>query len=634
MMKKPYQYLINIFCLYISIHTYASHEIYYELIDSTNYTYRITIEKGGSASTRVAIYSHQTKALINSYSASYDSTVVLNFPLEYRDPRCFKAGDMIQYKSFFSDTITLPPIIGGYDIAYQFNSGGYNIESGQGMTFYSHIPDTAIAKYNSAPMFIDTLTLLIQNRDTIDFFLNAVDKDGDSLVYSLCTPYVGSDSFLPQPLPRELAEWRINGREIFSEEDMLGILNATITGEMLTYDLQTGELGGIPGLNRDFFISACVKEYRNDILLSEHMKIVKLISVARFDLKSDIVAQIDLEDTLYLCEEYEIELNNITGGATEILWNFGDPTTDEDEFFYKADSNYFPPDTPPSFYPTYTYPDTGSYLVTLIADNSLNNCADTAYQVVNISLKSLIADFEIPDQSCAELEIPFVDQSIDSIYDIIAWDWSFGDGDTGIEQSPIHEYERTGTYKISLTVTPSSRCSMTVSKDIIIWPEYNMKVSDDHTIMYGQSAELSVENVASAIWYTDLPLADSTALTQTVSPSETTTYYVEGTSKRGCTDFDSVLVTVFSLFVPNAITPNGDGNNDELRLQTREIEQYDLKIYNRQGKLIFQTNEHSLSWNGTFNGTALPSGVYHYVIETLYASGKRGSFIGEVTLLR
>ncbi len=64
---------------------------------------------------------------------------------------------------------------------------------------------------------------------------------------------------------------------------------------------------------------------------------------------------------------------------------------------------------------------------------------------------------------------------------------------------------------------------------------------------------------------------------------------------------------------PTFITPNGDGINDRFGVLKNACNHNgELSIYDRYGKLIFQTNNITQSWNGNFNGTSLPSSDYWY----------------------
>ena len=65
----------------------------------------------------------------------------------------------------------------------------------------------------------------------------------------------------------------------------------------------------------------------------------------------------------------------------------------------------------------------------------------------------------------------------------------------------------------------------------------------------------------------------------------------------------------------NALTPNGDGQNDTFFVEG--IEAYpsnELFIYNRWGSLVYQTTGYHNQWGGTYQGKALPTGAYYYVL--------------------
>ncbi len=68
--------------------------------------------------------------------------------------------------------------------------------------------------------------------------------------------------------------------------------------------------------------------------------------------------------------------------------------------------------------------------------------------------------------------------------------------------------------------------------------------------------------------------------------------------------------------LPNAFTPNGDGNNDLFTpfLPFRFIESIDIQIFNRWGGLVYQTNDPAINWDGTHqqSGQPLAEGVYYY----------------------
>lgn len=88
--------------------------------------------------------------------------------------------------------------------------------------------------------------------------------------------------------------------------------------------------------------------------------------------------------------------------------------------------------------------------------------------------------------------------------------------------------------------------------------------------------------------------------------------------------------------VPNAFTPNNDGTNDRFEaFVTCPISEFSMKIFNRWGEKLYETNDVNRGWNGTNEGVYVENGVYIYMIEYRAKSTKRGQFIrGNVTVIR
>ena len=101
------------------------------------------------------------------------------------------------------------------------------------------------------------------------------------------------------------------------------------------------------------------------------------------------------------------------------------------------------------------------------------------------------------------------------------------------------------------------------------------------------------------------------------APRETMDFIVTAETEFGCKTRDTVMVGInIGPVLPTAFTPDGDNYNDVWNL--KELESYPgcvVKVYNRWGYEIFTSKGYKDSWDGTYNGEALPSGSYFYVIE-------------------
>ncbi len=128
---------------------------------------------------------------------------------------------------------------------------------------------------------------------------------------------------------------------------------------------------------------------------------------------------------------------------------------------------------------------------------------------------------------------------------------------------------------------------------------------------------------------------------QTIEVSEDGAYYVT-VWNDACATSDSIMVELCDGFMrmPNAFTPNNDGVNEIFKPVTSDPTViFEMRIYNRNGRLVFQTEDVLEGWNGNdFEGTACPQGIYVWQItyegEGVDAPGYRHIETGRVTLLR
>lgn len=110
------------------------------------------------------------------------------------------------------------------------------------------------------------------------------------------------------------------------------------------------------------------------------------------------------------------------------------------------------------------------------------------------------------------------------------------------------------------------------------------------------------------------------------------------TDSSGCSDTAYQVLQIESncyIAVPNAFTPNYDGINDYLYpLNAYKATNLTFKVYNRLGQLMFQTNDWSKKWDGTFHGEPQPLGVYVWILQYTDEKNKRINLKGSTVLLR
>lgn len=82
------------------------------------------------------------------------------------------------------------------------------------------------------------------------------------------------------------------------------------------------------------------------------------------------------------------------------------------------------------------------------------------------------------------------------------------------------------------------------------------------------------------------------------------------------------IIPNMALYVPNAFTPNGDGLNDTWGIAGEAVKELNVQVFNRWGQKIFESDNASYRWDGTYNGEKVQQGAYVYKILAKGASGK------------
>ncbi len=203
--------------------------------------------------------------------------------------------------------------------------------------------------------------------------------------------------------------------------------------------------------------------------------------------------------------------------------------------------------------------------------------------------------------------------------------------------NPVASPQKFTNYKV--TATNSFGCSDSAFVPITVYENPVSRAGPDKIILDGDTTSLNGAVSGTDVnyyWSPSLYMNDSHSLAPLVNPPEEIDYTLYAVSTVGCgTATDDVKISVYkNIFIPNAFTPNNDGINDVFHIIP--YENYKLNkfsIYDRWGKLMFETNDARIGWNGTFNGTPAPAGIYIYYIE-LQNRQKKIRKKGTVLLLR
>jgi len=217
--------------------------------------------------------------------------------------------------------------------------------------------------------------------------------------------------------------------------------------------------------------------------------------------------------------------------------------------------------------------------------------------------------------------------------------WTLDDGNI-VNDSTLftHTYQNVATYNPTVTIYDSNNCEVIYPLDPVVIPDNGINAfftaSQTTDINLGSAVYFvdgSTSGTPLVSWTWDLgvapPFSNSTGNTVSytyVTPGDIlVTLTVE--DALGCFDQYQVTIHVDGNFsMPNVITPNGDGTNDNFSFYINIFESFDITILNRWGNIVQEkTNQTgTLFWDGTNNGGEVVSdGVYFYLLRATLLDG-------------
>lgn len=210
-----------------------------------------------------------------------------------------------------------------------------------------------------------------------------------------------------------------------------------------------------------------------------------------------------------------------------------------------------------------------------------------------------------------------------------------------IQLSPQFEGLGEGIY--TLSITNENGC---VWDSTVTIQSEQIEFADFTAIPDSGFAPLQVEFIDQSIMAENfLWLIDDTPFSELQNPSYTFTnpgtYQITLTAQRAnkkCEDIAHMTIKVFQgfkLLVPNIITPNNDGMNDKLIIQTGGLKYLKWEIYNRWGNLIYNGETHDPEQEITIwspNSHEHPSGVYSLIIQAQGKDGNAKQYVEQITV--
>ena len=239
------------------------------------------------------------------------------------------------------------------------------------------------------------------------------------------------------------------------------------------------------------------------------------------------------------------------------------------------------------------------YVRTTSIENS--SCFDVSesFDIIGIELPFL--DFETSVFICGDAPVVTIGQRIpDSNY---SYDWSSG------QTSSLITVAEEGVYTLSVTnMVGALQCISTRSVSVFF---SNPPIITDVTIEYEDDASniisVILEEKGNFEYQLDNQESQNSSIFYDLFPGEHTITVID---PNGCgVDFKEIVIVGF----PKFFTPNADGVNDEWKVEGLSVlDNPVITIYDRYGKLLYQLNEDSSGWNGSFEGALLPESDYWF----------------------
>lgn len=287
-----------------------------------------------------------------------------------------------------------------------------------------------------------------------------------------------------------------------------------------------------------------------------------------------------------------------------------------------------------------TWNGAGAQQVTVTALNTTTGCdSSVTFKVMVDSLAKPV--IQAPDMyGCAPFSAVFTGNTYSSNYH---YTWTFGDGYTNFSVSPSHKYTSPGTYPVKLVMTNNTGCADTATALVNVYPSpdagFNMHYSPD---IYYAGSELSLNNTsAGASSYSwDFGNGDNSTVFEPdykYATRGTYTITLAVVNQYGCRDVTQQRLEVKvpeDLYIPNAFTPNGDGNNNNFFVVTKNITAMHIDIFNRWGEQIYSSDDPAFQWDGLYLGKPVQDGVYVYLLKATGEEGTSFTRQGTVTVLK
>lgn len=247
------------------------------------------------------------------------------------------------------------------------------------------------------------------------------------------------------------------------------------------------------------------------------------------------------------------------------------------------------------------------------------------------------------DSYCINRPVSFTDASVTTGSGPLNYQWSDDRGNSSVLTNPLAiTYTQAGLVNMKLKVTPQICPALadSITRQLQIEIPTTALRYPITNVLINEALDLKARNLVNGNTYIWAP-ATGLSSTTVGNPRTTLTadqqYTITIRVPSSCITVDTVLVRIFDnrIYVPNVFTPNGDGINDKLFVNTAGIRSlHYFRVFNRYGRMVFQTTDATIGWDGRFNNEMQPMDTYIWIAEVKDQFGQSTISRGNITLLR
>jgi gliding motility-associated-like protein len=330
-----------------------------------------------------------------------------------------------------------------------------------------------------------------------------------------------------------------------------------------------------------------------------------------------------------VCEGNETQFTNssvpqdatVTGWA----WDFGNGQTSTDQT------------------PAHTYAQFGSYNVTLTALTD-SGCTATGTMQARVFANPVAAFTVLSPEGCEPHTTTFFNSSVVASGGMAGYRWQFGTGDESTDAATTYTYADTlGAFDVTLTAISNQGCETTVVQPgavtVFVTPVAAFTQSSEVLSLLEPRLDLTDRSLDAVTYQWDLGNGStSSAQNPSTLYTEPGEYALELIVRNGqCSDTTASKVLVdplLTFYIPSAFTPDANGTNEVFLGYGEGYSDYRMWIYDRWGKLLFESGDDQYGWDGTYRGQDVPTGLYVYHFLLFDRFGREREYHGGVTLLR